>query len=336
MLSFQKLVRVIAKVILCVFCVVLIISVFQMSFSTFARSLIVAIEIGMVYGVLALGIYLTFRTINFPDLTCDGSFITGAAVSAICIKSGCSPFLGLVLAMFAGCLSGVLTGVLHVRLKIDDLLSGIIVAFMLYSLNLRIMGANPNISLVDEKTIFELFECGNSLMTSSIIVTILLVFLTILLNSDFGLGLRSVGQNKQFASANGVNINSMIIFGLALSNALVGMCGAIFTQYQGFCDVSQGVGCLVIGLASVIIGEKLMSRFRIDTLIDTLNNIKVTSFLKILIVFVSCVLGSVVYRVFIAIAVNSDIFGLRTQDLNLITGLLIIFVMSQGEKKKRL
>ena len=122
------------------------------------NELTIAIEIGIIYGILALGIYLTFRTINFPDLTCDGSFVTGAAVSSVIIKSGLNPMVGLFFAMLAGGTAGLLTGFINIRLKVEDLLSGIIVAFMLYSINLRIMGTNPNISLVNETTIF---CCGN-------------------------------------------------------------------------------------------------------------------------------------------------------------------------------
>lgn len=289
------------------------------------NELLIATEIGLVYGILALGIYLTFRTINFPDLTCDGSFVTGAAVSSVIIKSGFSPIIGLLCATTAGGIAGLLTGIINIRLKIEDLLSGIIVAFMLYSINLRILGTNPNISLVNETTIF---SNGNSMMICIIIVTIILLCIAFLLNSDFGLGLRTIGQNKTFALANGINVNAMTIFGLALSNALVGACGAIFTQYQGFCDVSQGTGCLVIGLTSVIIGEKLIPNIR------CIKNVKieVRNLLEISFLVVACIFGSIIYRIFIAIAINSDIFGLKTQDLNLITGILIIFIMSRRKK----
>jgi putative ABC transport system permease protein len=219
------------------------------------------------------------------------------------IKSGCNPYLALFAATLGGGLAGIFTGVLNVYMKIEDLLSGIIVAFMLYSVNLRIMGASPNLTFMDEITIF---SGGNSLLIACAITVVLVVFFSYLLNTDFGLGLRSTGQNRQFASASGVNVNAMLIFGLAVSNAMMGMCGATFTQYQGFCDVSQGIGSLVIGLTSVIIGEKLLNRFN---------------------QFLACIVGSVAYRIFIAFAIHTDILGLKTQDLNLITGLLIIFIM---------
>lgn len=304
----------------------------------------IAVEIGLIYGILALGIYLTFRTINFPDLTCDGSFVTGAAVSSVMIKAGINPGVALLVAAVFGGLSGFCTGLLHLRLKIEDLLSGIIVAFILYSINLRIMGATPNISLVNDVTIFNCvynpnYNCSyncilneNSLLICSLIVGFLLFLLARLLNSDFGLGLRAVGRNKLFAAANGVNVGAMIMFGLILSNALVGFCGGLFTQYQEFCDVSQGVGCLVIGLASVIVGEKFLPKVFVGKM---LKNIRIDRriFLQIFFVLMFCVVGSVAYRVFIAFAINSDIFGLKTQDINLITGLMIVIAMGKFKTK---
>ncbi|MDR1361821.1 MAG: hypothetical protein LBJ16_01230 [Holosporaceae bacterium] len=271
------------------------------------QALIVSIEVGLIYGILAIGIYLTFRTINFPDLTCEGSFVLGATIASVLINSGCNPWISMAAAMVAGGLAGILTGILHLWLKIEDLLAGIIVAFMLYSINLRIMGMNPNITLVDQVT---LFGDDNPLPKIVAIVFTITALLMYLLRTDFGLGLRSIGQNRRFAVACGVNVNSMVIAGLATSNALIGMCGAIYANHQGFCDVSQGIGCLVMGLASVIIGEKIMKFSNVSWAI------------------LACVIGSVVYRLFIGVAINSDAFGLKTQDLNLITGLMIIAMMS--------
>ena len=281
------------------------------------NELIIATEVGLIYGILALGIYFTFRTINFPDLTCDGSFVTGAAVSSVMIKSGVNPMLGIFLAVLAGGIAGFLTGLINIRLKVEDLLSGIIVAFMLYSINLRIMETKPNISLVNESTIF---RSDNSIIICMLIVVFILFFIAYLLSA--------IGQNKKFASANGINVNAMTIFGLIISNALIAMCGAIFTQYQGFCDVSQGTGCLVVGLASVITGEKFLPKIKFIRNLE----IKSRNFIEIFFALFSCIIGSIAYRIFIAIAINSDIFGLKTQDLNLITGLLIIFIMSRKQK----
>ncbi|MDR2766512.1 MAG: hypothetical protein LBB63_03580 [Holosporaceae bacterium] len=276
------------------------------------QELITGLEIGLIYGVLAIGIHLTFRVINFPDLTCEGSFVFGSTVSAVLIKAGCDPWTSLAAATAAGGLAGFLTGALHVWLKIDDLLSGLVVAFMLYSVNLRIMGMNPNIPLVDQATIF----CGGGrplFQISAVVLSVTALFVY-LLNTDFGLGLRSIGQNKHFAAACGVNVSTMTIVGLTAANGLVGLSGAIYANHQGFCDVSQGIGCLVMGLASVIIGEKILKFSNVSWSI------------------VACVVGSVVYRLFIAVAIHSDTFYLKTQDLNLITGLMIIALMARSKK----
>lgn len=289
------------------------------------QEIIVAVEIGTIYGILALGIYLTFRVINFADLTCDGSFVLGAATSAVMVKNGFSPFLGLLVAFLVGGISGFVTGFLNVKCKIEDLLSGIITAFMLYSVNLRVLNMHSSVSLIGDSSIFDSGNCS-----AFAIVMAILLSMTWLLNSDFGLGLRTIGQNRKFAETNGINVNLMIFIGLILSNAFIGSAGAIFSQYQKFCDVSQGVGCLVIGLASVIIGEKLLPYSMIFKKLNC--GIGMKNFCMIFLQLLFCVIGSIIYRIFIALAINSDIFGLQTQDLNLITGLLIIFIMRSNKK----
>ncbi|MBR1734013.1 MAG: hypothetical protein IJ730_00955 [Alphaproteobacteria bacterium] len=290
-----------------------------------AQEIIVAIEIGIIYGILGIGIYLTFRVINFPDLTCEGSFVIGAAVSSYFIKYyDLSPVICLFLSMFFGGVAGLITALLNLKIKIDDLLSGIITAFMLYSINLRILGTTPTISLVNNNTIFTDISSFPFTICGFIMLA-LLITLTLVLSSDFGLGLKAIGKNRQFSSANGINVNFMLFFSLILSNALIGLCGAVFSQYQGFCDISQGMGSLVIGLASVIIGEKL--RPEIFSKAIFISDIGLRNLFKNFSVLIFCVMGSVIYRIFIAVAINSDIFGLKTQDLNLITGILMIFIM---------
>lgn len=277
-----------------------------------------AVEIGLLYSVLALGLSLTFRTLNFADLTCDGSFVTGGAVSAVLIQMGGGPWLGLVGAAAAGGLAGALTALLSIKGKIEDLLSGILVAFMLYSINLHLMGSSPNLSLVPHTTVL---QCGPALVVGGVIVLLLIGGLATLLSSDFGLGLRAVGLNRRLAAAMGVQPDRKILFGLALSNALVGLSGALFTQYQGFCDVSQGAGTLIMGLASIILGEKIpLPVFRS-------KNVNLCLWGQMLRMLGLIVAGSIAYRLFLAVALNSDFLGLKTQDLNLITGLLIVTVM---------
>ncbi|MES2215568.1 MAG: hypothetical protein V4485_06150 [Pseudomonadota bacterium] len=270
-----------------------------------ASELLMSLEMGLIYGIIAIGIYLTFRIINFPDLTCDGSFVLGAAASSVLVKAGYNPFLGLLVASLAGSLAGLGTGILNTRFKVTDLLSGILVAFMLYSVNLKIMSA-PNIAMVTERTAF---ADGETLMILIIICFIIALSIGYLLTTDFGLGLRGIAFNKRLAQNGGVSIKAMIVIGLALSNSLIALGGALFSQSQRFADISSGTGTIVIGLASVMIGERILP------------------YRSLLVQLVSCLIGSILYRLFISLALHSDILGLETQDLNLITGLLIIAVM---------
>ena len=263
---------------------------------------ITSLELGLIYGLTAIGIYLTFRVLDFPDLTCDGSFTLGAATSASLIDLNFDPTLSLLIAILAGALAGTLTGILNQFLKVTDLLAGILVAFMLYSVNLKVMGGLPNLGLLG-------LEAMDSLTTLTLIVSSVIGILLVLFMTDFGLALRSVGQNKILAKLYGVRISLMTILGLALSNGLISFSGAIFAQNQGFADVSQGIGTVIIGLASVMIGETL------------------TYSEKLWIRIIFCVVGSIIYRLLIATALHSEFLGLETQDLNLITGLLIVAVI---------
>ncbi len=270
------------------------------------NELIISGEMGLIYGLVALGIYLTFRVLNFTDLTCDGSFVLGAAVSAVLLKNGVNPYVSLFCATAAGALAGSATGVLNTRFKISDLLSGIIMAFMLYSINLKIMQGMPNITLITEDTVF---TNSNTLINLILILSAAVLALGLLLHTDFGLGLRSLGQNKRLANNCGVNIARMTIIGLSISNALIALGGALFCQQQGFADVSCGVGTVIIGLAAVIIGERLFASR------------------SLYLALASCVFGSIAYRLIISLALHSDILGLQTQDLNLITGILFIAML---------
>ncbi|MDP1974427.1 MAG: hypothetical protein Q8K37_00480 [Alphaproteobacteria bacterium] len=268
--------------------------------------LLISLEMGLIYGIVAIGIYLTFRIIDFPDLTCDGSFVLGAASSAILIKSGCNPFVALFLAFIAGGIAGLATGILYTKFRITELLSGILVAFMLYSINLRVMSGVPNITLINESTIF---TGQNALLVLIMIAVFMSLGMSILLKTDFGLALRSIGQNKRLALNNGVNVKIMTIIGLIMSNALIGFGGALFSQHQGFADISQGIGTVIVGLAGLMIGEKIIG------------------FRSLWLVIPACLLGSIMYRIFIAFALHSEFLGLETQDLNLITGFMVIGIM---------
>jgi putative tryptophan/tyrosine transport system permease protein len=274
--------------------------------------MMMSFEIGLIYGIVAMGIYITFRVIDFPDLTCDGSFVLGSAVSSILIKNGYNPWFSIIASLIAGGIAGIATGILYTRLKITDLLSGILISFMLYSVNLHVMGSVPNIALIGEKTIFYQTSaiailCFIALMIGTIIGYI---FMT-----DFSLALRSIGQNKRLAQNSGVNIKVMTVIGLALSNSLIALGGALFTQSQGFSDVGSGVGTVIVGLASVMIGERILQ------------------YRNVIVQIISCLIGSVVYRLLIGLALHSDALGLQTSDLNLITGIMVIAIMYMPRRR---
>lgn len=269
-----------------------------------------ALEIGLVYGLVALGVFLSFRVLNFPDLTVDGSFPLGAAVTAALIVVGTDPYLATGVAMLAGALAGMVTAFLNLRFKILHLLASILTMIALYSINLRIMG-RPNLALITEPTVLTPFEGlglpGFYLKPLFALVVVLLVggLLARFLASDYGLGLRATGANARMARAQGVATGRSTYVGMALSNAMVALGGALFAQMNGFADITMGTGTIVVGLAAVIVGEVVL-RSRL-----------------ILIAVVACVLGSVLYRIAIALALNADVLGLQSSDLNLVTAVLV-------------
>ncbi len=269
-----------------------------------------ALEIGLVYGLVALGVFLSFRVLNFPDLTVDGSFPLGAAVTAALIVVGTDPYLATGVAMLAGALAGMVTAFLNLRFKILHLLASILTMIALYSINLRIMG-RPNLALITEPTVLTPFEGlglpGFYLKPLFALVVVLLVggLLARFLASDYGLGLRATGANARMARAQGVATGRSTYVGMALSNAMVALGGALFAQMNGFADITMGTGTIVVGLAAVIVGEVVL-RSRL-----------------ILVAVVACVLGSVLYRIAIALALNADALGLQSSDLNLVTAVLV-------------
>lgn len=273
-------------------------------------SLFGALEIGLIFSLVALGVFISFRLLRFPDLTVDGSFPLGGAVGAVCIASGMDPFLATVCATLAGAAAGVLTALLNVHLKIMDLLASILMMIALYSINLRIMG-KPNIPLIMEPTVFSVLqpEWLVDYIGRPLILIAVVVFAKFGLDAYFstqqGLAIRATGSNPRMARSQGVNTGAMIILGMAISNGLVGLAGALYAQTQGGADISMGIGTIVIGLAAVIVGESILpSR-------------------KLFMLTLAVVLGAIVYRFFIALALNSDFIGLKAQDLNLVTALLV-------------
>ena len=286
-------------------------------------SLFGALEVGLIFGLVALGVFISFRLLRFPDLTVDGSFPLGGAVCAVLIANGTDPFLATLIATAAGALAGMITAVLNVHLKIMDLLASILMMIALYSINLRIMG-RPNIPLIMEPTMFSILqpEWLSDYVARPLILLVVVIVAKILLDLYFatrqGLAIRATGSNPRMARSQGVNTGAMVILGMAISNALVGLAGAMFVQTQGGADISMGIGTIVIGLAAVIIGESIMPARRIFFLT------------------LAVVVGAVIYRFFIALALNSDFIGLQAQDLNLITAVLVVIALVIPLIKQRL
>ena len=273
-----------------------------------------ALEMGLVFALVAMGVFLSFRVLQFPDLTVDGSFPLGAAVAAILIVSGSNPFLATFVAALAGAGAGLVTAWLNIRLKILHRLVSILVLLALYSINLRVMG-RPNVALLGETTVFTPLEAFGTpayiSVPAALLVLILIVKLLLdrFLNSEMGLAMRATGVNPRMARAQGVATGRMILGGMAMSNALVAVAGALFAQSQGAADVTMGVGVIVVGLASVIGGEAIITPR--------------TVFRATL----ACVAGSILYRLAVALALNADFIGLKAQDLNLITAVLVVIAM---------
>ena len=282
-----------------------------------------ALEIGLIFGLVALAVLISFRILRFPDLTVDGSFPLGGAVAATLISGGMDPFSSTIIATFAGALAGAITGWLNVKLKIMDLLASILMMIALYSINLRIMG-RPNVPLITEPTVFTVLQADGIVdyVMRPLILLVIVVAAKLALDWYFstqtGLAMRATGSNPRMARAQGVATGAKMLAGLAISNALCSMAGALFAQSQGGSDISMGIGTIVIGLAAVIVGESILPSRRL------------------IIITLSAVLGAVLYRFFIALALNADFIGLQAQDLNLVTAVLVTVALVIPLLKKRL
>ncbi|MGX8700068.1 ABC transporter permease [Caproiciproducens sp.] len=278
---------------------------------------------GVLWSIMTLGVYITFKVLDFADLTVDGSFATGGAVTAILISHGMNPFLSLLLALAAGMACGFITGFLHTKLEIPGILAGILTMIALYSINIRIMG-QANIPLLGISTIITtisgLYPVLSvnmiSLMIGLIFTAVVILFLYWFFGTEIGCSVRATGNNEYMVRALGVNTDKTKILGLVLSNGLVALSGAMVAQSQGYADVGMGTGTIMIGLASVIIGEVLMgNRF---------------SFAYKLI---SAVVGSVIYRVIIALVLW---FGLKSTDLKLLTAVMVAVALAIPVVKRKL
>lgn len=267
-------------------------------------ALLGAVEIGLFYAIVAMGVFLTFRIINLSDLTVDGTFTLGAAVTMRLITLGCHPAIAFIVACGAGALAGLVTGFLSIQWRMPVLLASILVLTSLYSVNLRIMG-KPNIALISG---LSWGKFGTPLLCAAVVILVL-VLLYLLLTSQVGLAVRAVGNNLRVAPAYGMNVNFFKLFTLALSNAIIAFAGSFFALVQGFSDIGMGVGTLVAGLASVIIGEVILGT----------KNIWYS--------LIGCVLGSIIYRLLIGYALSIKVVGLQPSDVNIITALFVLLMM---------
>ena len=311
-----------------------------------AGAIFSSVEAGIIYAIMALGVYLSFRILDFPDLTVDGSFVTGAATAAILIFNGHDPLLATIIAIFAGFLAGVCTGLLHTKGKINPLLSGILMMIALYSINLRIMD-RPNVSLLTQETLMTKIQNGWSelglsdamgsllaaigldgvlptswgiLLVMCIVTLGIKLLIDAFLKTEVGLALRATGDNEGMVQSFSANTNSMKVLGLGISNALVALSGALVAQYNGSSDVGMGIGMIVIGLASVIIGEAV---FGAKTIIRATFAV---------------IGGAIIYRIIITLAMQVKF--LETGDMKLITAIIVIIAlilpkMLDKQKEKR-
>lgn len=261
------------------------------------------LEQGLIFGIMALGIYITYEILDFPDLSVDGTFALGAALSAVSLINGFNPFISLLLAMVGGAVAGGITGILNVKLKITNILSGILVMIGLYSINLRIMG-KANLPLFNQNTIFK--SSINPVIILGVLCVITKVALDLFFKTKMGFILKGSGDNSQMVTSLGVDVGKVKILGLMLSNAIVALSGGIMAQYQKFSDVSMGTGTIVIGLASLIIGKSIFKKVKFN-------------------VTTVAILGSILYKLSIAVALK---LGFPPTDLKLITCVIVVLALT--------
>lgn len=269
------------------------------------------VEVGLIYGVMALGVFLTFRVLNFPDLTVDGSFTTGAATAAIMVVNGWNPVLATLAGFVTGFLAGTVTGLLHTKGKIDGLLAGILTMIALWSVNLRIMDG-ANVPLLRQDTVFTPLKDAGLLGTwggvGILLLAVVLLGLVVVwfLTTDLGLSIRATGDNGPMIASFGVSTDFTKTLTLALSNGFVGMCGALLAQYRGFADVSMGIGLILVGLASVIIGQAILGQR------------------KLFLAAFAVILGALLYQLIIFAALR---VGLDPNDMKAVTALLVVVAL---------
>ena len=263
----------------------------------------------LILAIMALGVYITYKILDFPDMTADGSYTLGASIIAICLVKGMSPITGIIIAVIGGGLAGLITGLLHIKVKISNLLSGILTMGMLYSINLRVMGKS-NIPLFSFDSIF--FGSISPVLIAIVFVILTKLLLDLFLKTGVGYTLKGVGDNEQMIKSLGIDIGNIKILGLVISNSLIALSGALMAQFQGFSDVTMGIGTLVLGIASIIIGLTIFKKVKFVN--DTL----------------AILVGAFIYQFTIYFALN---LGMLSTDLKLITSLVIVAFLAVSNLK---
>lgn len=274
--------------------------------------LIGILQQSLIFSIAVMGIYITYSILKFADLSADGSFTLGASVSAILITRGMNPYMSLICSMLAGFAAGMVTGLLNVKLKIQDILSSILVMVGLYSINLRIMG-KANLPLFNYDSIF---NDKDVLLVTVIIAAICGLFFTLFYKTKLGYLLKGIGDNENMIVSLGINTGTIKIFALALSNGFIALSGGILAQYQGFSDINMGTGTMIMGLASIIIGYNILFRN-----VRLLNS------------SLMCIMGTIIYRTSIAFSLR---VGFNPSDLKLISSVIVIIALTIGNGKELL
>lgn len=278
-----------------------------------------SIELGLLYGLMALGLFISYRILDIPDLTVDGSFTLGGVVSAVITTMG-YPVLGIFLAVIAGALAGIVTATLQTKLKIQPILAGILTMTALYSINIMVMGGKPNMPLLRVETIFTRMKTLldfnlSSMMVGLLVVILVVILLALFLSTQLGLAIRATGDNEDMVRSSSINVNFTKTVGLSAANALVGLSGALIAQYQAFTDVSMGIGMVVIGIASLIIGEVIFG--------------KPTVFRNI----IAAILGSIIYRMIISLALEHNV---SSSSMKLVSAVIVTVAISYPVLKEKI
>ncbi len=279
--------------------------------SAFISALPGAVAQGIIWGIMAIGVYITYKILDFADLTVDGTMSTGGAVLVMCTISGMNIYLAMLIAFLAGCLAGLATGIFHTIFGIPPILSGILTQLSLYSVNLRILGnkANQALSVQNYNLVVSLRYINKSIIVGLIFAAVIIIILYWFFGTELGHSIRATGNNINMARANGINTNGKKVIALVISNGIVGLSGALLSQYQGFADVNTGRGAIVIGLAAVIIGEVIFGKI----------------FKNFALKLLSALFGGIIYYIVITFVLR---LGLNSNDLKLFTALVVALFLA--------